>query len=93
MRNLWRRLARDSARLQRLQTGLIVLLVLWSLSSVSQLVWIPFRANPIDAAPALALAPAPVHYPALAPVYAPAPVYALALVHAPAPVYAPAPVT
>ena len=57
MRDLWRRLARDSARLQRLQTGLIVLLVLWSLSSVSQLIWIPFRANPIDAAPALALNP------------------------------------
>ena len=57
VRNLWRRLARDSARLQRLQTGLIVLLVLWSLSSVSQLVWIPFRANPIVAAPALALNP------------------------------------
>jgi general secretion pathway protein C len=50
-------LARDSARLQRLQMGLIVLLVLWSLSSVSQLFWIPFRANPIDAAPALALNP------------------------------------
>ena len=57
VRNLWRRLARDSARLQRLQTGLIVLLVLWSLSSISQLIWIPFRANPIDAAPALALNP------------------------------------
>jgi general secretion pathway protein C len=34
-----------------------VLLVMWSLSSVSQLIWIPFRANPIDAAPALALNP------------------------------------
>jgi len=50
-------LARDPVRLQRLQMGLIVLLVLWSLSSVSQLIWIPFRANPIDAAPALALNP------------------------------------
>jgi general secretion pathway protein C len=57
VRDLWRRFARDSARLQRLQTGLIVLLVMWSLSSVSQLIWIPFRANPIDAAPALALNP------------------------------------
>ena len=57
VRDAWRRLARDPARLQRLQTGLIVLLVLWSLSSVSQLIWIPFRANPIDAAPALALNP------------------------------------
>jgi general secretion pathway protein C len=57
VRDAWRRLARDSARLRHLQTGLIVLLVLWSLSSVSQLIWIPFRANPIDAAPALALNP------------------------------------
>ena len=57
VRDVWRRLARDPARLQRLQTVLIVLLVLWSLSSVSQLIWIPFRANPIDAAPALALNP------------------------------------
>ena len=56
-RDVWRGLARDPARLQRLQTGLIVLLVLWSLSSVSQLIWIPFRANPIEAAPALALNP------------------------------------
>ena len=57
VRGLWYRLARDPARLQQVQTGLIVLLVLWSLSSVSQLIWIPFRANPIDAAPALALNP------------------------------------
>ena len=57
VQSLWRGLARDSARLQRLQTALIVVLVLWSLSSVSQLIWIPFRANPIDAAPALALNP------------------------------------
>ena len=54
VRNLWRSLARDPQRLQRLQMGIIVLLVLWSLSSVSKLIWIPFRANPIDAAPALA---------------------------------------
>ena len=57
VRNAWRGLARDSTRLRHLQAGLIVLLVLWSLSSVSQLIWIPFRANPIDAAPALALNP------------------------------------
>ena len=44
-------------RLQRLQTGLIVLLVLWSLSSASQLVWIPFRASAIEAAPGMALNP------------------------------------
>ena len=57
VRDLRRSLARDPARLQRLQMGIIVLLVLWSLSSVSKLIWIPFRANPIDAAPALALNP------------------------------------
>ena len=57
VRVLWYGLARDPARLQQVQTGLIMLLVLWSLSSVSQLIWIPFRANPIDAAPALALNP------------------------------------
>ena len=57
VRVLWYRLARDPARLQRVQTALIVFLVLWSLSSASQLIWIPFRANPIDAAPALALNP------------------------------------
>ena len=57
VRDLWRSLARDPVRLQRLQMGLTVLLVLWSLSSVSQLIWIPFRGNPIDAAPALALNP------------------------------------
>jgi general secretion pathway protein C len=57
VQRLWRGLARDPARLQRLQMGLILLLVLWSLSSVSQLIWIPFRASPIDAAPALALNP------------------------------------
>jgi len=43
VQSLWRGLARDPARLQRLQTALIVVLVLWSLSSVSQLIWIPFR--------------------------------------------------
>ena len=57
VRDLWHRLARDPARLQRVQTALIVLLVVWSLSSVSQLIWIPFRANPIEVAPGLALNP------------------------------------
>lgn len=57
VQSLWRGLARDPARLQRLQTALIVVLVLWSLSSVSQLIWIPFRTNPIEVAPALALNP------------------------------------
>ncbi|MGB2523448.1 MAG: type II secretion system protein GspC [Luminiphilus sp.] len=57
VQSLWRGLARDPARLQRLQTALIVVLVLWSLSSVSQLIWIPFRTHPIEVAPALALNP------------------------------------
>jgi general secretion pathway protein C len=57
VQSLWRGLARDSARLQRLQTALIVVLVLWSLSSLSQLIWIPFRTHPIEVAPALALNP------------------------------------
>ena len=57
VRSLWQGLARDPERLRRLQITLIVVLVLWSLSSVSQLIWIPFRANPIEVAPALALNP------------------------------------
>ena len=57
VQSLWRGLARDPARLQRLQTALVVVLVLWSLSSVSQLIWIPFRTHPIEVAPALALNP------------------------------------
>ena len=56
-RGVWQGLERDPARLRQLQNGLIVLLVLWSLSSVAQLVWIPFRAGAIETAPALALNP------------------------------------
>jgi len=57
VQSLWQGLARDPERLRRLQAILIVVLVLWSLSSVSQLIWIPFRTNPIEVAPALALNP------------------------------------
>ena len=54
---VWLGFERDPARLRRLQNALIVLLVLWSLSSVAQLVWVPFRAGAIETAPALALNP------------------------------------
>lgn len=57
VRGFWRGMARDAARLQRLQTGLIIVLILWSLSSASQLVWIPFRTGVIEAAPSMALNP------------------------------------
>ncbi|RZO79547.1 MAG: type II secretion system protein GspC [Halieaceae bacterium] len=56
-RGVWLALERDPARLRRLQNALIMLLVLWSLSSVAQLVWVPFRAGAIETAPALALNP------------------------------------
>ena len=56
-RGVWLALERDPVRLRRLQNMLIVLLVLWSLSSVAQLVWVPFRAGAIETAPALALNP------------------------------------
>ena len=55
--SVWLGFERDPARLRRLQNALIVLLVLWSLSSVAQLVWVPFRAGAIETAPALALNP------------------------------------
>ena len=54
---VWRTYARDSGKLSRLQTGIITLLVLWSISSVSQLIWIPFRTSAIEAAPAAAINP------------------------------------
>jgi general secretion pathway protein C len=57
VRRIWRRLARDPAALKRVQNVLIVLLVLWSLLSVSQLLWIPWRGSAIESAPALALNP------------------------------------
>jgi general secretion pathway protein C len=54
---VWLTYARDSRKLSRLQTGIIALLVLWSISSVSQLIWIPFRTSAIEAAPAAAINP------------------------------------
>jgi len=54
---IWRRLARDPVALKRVQDALIILLVLWSLLSVSQLLWIPWRDAAIESAPALALNP------------------------------------
>jgi general secretion pathway protein C len=58
LRRIWQRLARDPVALKRVQDALIILLVLWSLLSVSQLMWIPWRASAIESAPALALNPA-----------------------------------
>ena len=57
LRPLWQRLARDPVALKRVQDALIILLVLWSLLSVSQLLWIPWRGNAIESAPAVALNP------------------------------------
>lgn len=56
-RRIWQRLARDPVALKRVQDALIILLVLWSLLSVSQLMWIPWRASAIESVPALALNP------------------------------------
>ena len=54
---VWLTYARDSRKLSRLQTGIIALLVFWSISSVSQLIWIPFRTSAIETAPAAAINP------------------------------------
>ena len=56
-KSLWLTYARDSRKLSRLQTGIIALLVFWSISSVSQLIWIPFRTSAIETAPAAAINP------------------------------------
>ena len=57
LRRIWQRLARDPVALKRIQDALIILLVLWSLLSVSQLMWIPWRGSAIESVPALALNP------------------------------------
>ena len=49
---LWRSYARDPFKLVRLQQFLIAICLLWSLISVSQLIWIPVRTDAIDAVPA-----------------------------------------
>ena len=54
---VWLTYARDSRKLSRLQTGIIALLVFWSISSVSQLIWIPFRTSAIETVPAAAINP------------------------------------
>lgn len=56
-KSLWLTFARDSRKLSRLQTGIIAVLVFWSISSVSQLIWIPFRTSAIETAPAAAINP------------------------------------
>ena len=55
--SLWRAYARDARKLSRLQTAIIAVLVLWSISSVSQLLWIPFRTGAIEAVPTAAVNP------------------------------------
>ena len=57
LRHIWQRLARDPVALKRVQDALIILLVLWSLLSASQLLWIPWRGSAIESVPALALNP------------------------------------
>ncbi|MDG2460072.1 MAG: type II secretion system protein GspC [Luminiphilus sp.] len=54
---IWQGYARDPERLRRMQNGLLALLVLWSLVSMAQLVWMPFRTHTIDAASQMALNP------------------------------------
>ena len=57
LRRIWQRLARDPVALKLVQDALIILLVLWSLLSVSKLLWIPWRSSAIESVPALALNP------------------------------------
>ena len=57
LRRIWQRLARDPVALKRVQDALTILLVLWSLLSASQLLWIPWRGSAIESVPALALNP------------------------------------
>ena len=57
LRALWRGYARDPARLRRLQDVVVMLLVGWSILSVSQLFWIPWRADAIASTPDAAINP------------------------------------
>jgi general secretion pathway protein C len=52
---LWRYFADSEERLTQLQQALIILLALWSLISVSQLLWIPWRGGAIEPAPSAAI--------------------------------------
>ena len=55
MLGLWRYFADSEQRLTQLQQGLIILLALWSLVSVSQLLWIPWRGQAIESAPSASI--------------------------------------
>jgi general secretion pathway protein C len=48
---LWRNYARDPVKLTRLQNVMIGLLVLWSLLSLSELIWAPWRVTSLDPLP------------------------------------------
>ena len=47
----WRGFARDAEKIARLQTAILAALVLWSLSSLSQLFWSPWRVMSLDSMP------------------------------------------
>ena len=49
---LWQDYARNPAKLSRLQSVLLAVLVLWSLASASQLFWAPWRSTSLEAIPA-----------------------------------------
>ena len=49
---VWQSFARDAQKLARLQTAILAVLVLWALSSLSQLFWAPWRALSLDSMPA-----------------------------------------
>ncbi len=49
---LWQDYARNPAKLTRLQSMLLAVLVLWSLASASQLFWAPWRSTSLEAIPA-----------------------------------------
>jgi general secretion pathway protein C len=48
---VWQSFARDAQKLARLQTAILAVLVLWALSSLSQLFWAPWRALSLDSMP------------------------------------------
>ena len=52
LNRLWQDYARNPAKLSRLQSVLLAVLVLWSLASASQLFWAPWRSTSLEAIPA-----------------------------------------
>ncbi|MDG2135748.1 MAG: type II secretion system protein N, partial [Luminiphilus sp.] len=52
LNRLWQDYARNPAKLTRLQSILLAVLVLWSLASASQLFWAPWRSTSLEAIPA-----------------------------------------